>query len=238
MKYEIKINEFEGPLDLLLHLIKKNDMNLYDISIEEITKQYLSYITEMESMNLTIASEYLVMAAELMEMKSSYLLPKPEIVEDDYEEDSRDVLIQKLIDYQQYKNISSHFKELEQNRKEIFTKLPENLNDYQDNSKALEETLDLTLLMDAFSKFLNRKEMEKPLETKITTKEYSVKQRSSQIRKILQSKSKVEFSELFDKQTKDYVIVTFLSVLSMAKKQELEITQENNFQDIYLTLRK
>lgn len=238
MKYEIKINEFEGPLDLLLHLVKKNDMDLYEISIEEITKQYLDYIAAMDNMNLVIASEYLVMAAELMEMKSSYLLPKPEQIEDDYEEDSREALIQRLIDYEQYKNISSKFKELEHIRQEVFTKTPENLSIYQDELNKLEETLDISILMDAFSKYLNRKEMEKPLETKIATKEYSVKERSNQIRKILQTKKKIEFSELFDLVTKDYVIVTFLSILAMAKKQELDIVQEDNFQDIYLSLKE
>ena len=232
MKYEIKINEFEGPLDLLLHLIKKNDMDLYDIKLEEITKQYLDYITQMENMNLTVASEYLVMAAELMEMKSSYLLPKPETVEE-----PKEALIQRLIDYQQYKDASVQLKEMEQTRKEIFTKAPENLFLYQEENNLLKEELDIDLLMEAFSKFLSRKEMEKPLETTIATKEYSVRERSNQIRTILHKKKRVAFTDLFEKVTKDYVIVTFLSILSMAKKQELVISQEDNFQNIFLSLK-
>ena len=112
MNYEINIKEFSGPLDLLLHLIKKSNINIYDISIDEITKQYLLYIEKMEEMNLNIASEYLVMAAELIEMKSSYLLPKQETESDEIEEDPKENLIKRLLEYEQYKNMSDTFKYL------------------------------------------------------------------------------------------------------------------------------
>ena len=114
MDYKITIDQFEGPLDLLLHLIKESDIDICDISIVEITNQYLNYINAMESMNLDIASEYIVMAAELIEMKSLVLLPKPEKIEDDYEEDPRQQLITKLLDYKQYKEMTSVFKNLEE----------------------------------------------------------------------------------------------------------------------------
>ena len=104
MKYEIKSNAFEGPLDLLLHLIKKSDVDIFNIEIETITKQYLEYIEAMEELNLNIASEYLVMAAELIEMKSAILLPKPEIEEDEYEEDLKENLTKRLLEYQKYKD--------------------------------------------------------------------------------------------------------------------------------------
>ena len=107
MNYTIEINNFEGPLDLLLHLIKKAELDICEISIVEITKQYLDYINLMESMNLNIASEYLTMAAELIEIKSSILLPKKKIDnEDDYEEDPKENLINRLIEYEKYKEIS------------------------------------------------------------------------------------------------------------------------------------
>ena len=99
--YQVTINDFEGPLDLLLHLIKKDDIDIIDISVDEITKQYLEFIEEQENMNLNVSSEYLVMAAELIEMKSSYLLPKKEIEED--EEDPRENLINILLEYKKYK---------------------------------------------------------------------------------------------------------------------------------------
>lgn len=237
MKYEIKINEFEGPLDLLLHLIKTSDMNIFDIEVEKITKQYLEYIEAMEEMNLNIASEYLVMAAELIEMKSATLLPKPKIEEDEYEEDPRDLLIQRLLEYKQYKEVTESFKELEDERKQIYTKVAENLKNYQTEENVSMIDIDLDILMEAFKKFLERKEEEKPLHTTVTTKEYSVKERSREIRSLLKTKKKIKFEELFEIRKKDYVVVTFLSILSMCKKQELEITQTGNFDEIYLNLR-
>ena len=131
MNYTIEINNFEGPLDLLLHLIKKAELDICEISIVEITKQYLDYINLMESMNLNIASEYLTMAAELIEIKSSILLPKKKIDnEDDYEEDPKENLINRLIEYEKYKEISEVLKKYEQNRKELYTKKPTDLEIY------------------------------------------------------------------------------------------------------------
>ncbi len=237
MKYEIKINEFEGPLDLLLHLIKSSDMNIFDINLAVITNQYLDYIEAMEEMNLNVASEYLVMAAELIEIKSSILLPKPVIEEDSYEEDPREALIERLLDYKKYKEVTSSFKELEEKRNQVYTKCPENLKAYTNYDIDTMSNIDLSMLVEALNKFLERKEEEKPLHTTVTTKEYSVKERSREIRSLLHQKKKLSFNELFDIPRKDYVIVTFLSILSMCKKSEIEIKQENNFDDIYLSLR-
>lgn len=238
MDYKIMINEFEGPMDLLLHLIKKSDINICDISIEEITKQYLDYINEMEKLDLDIASEYLIMAAELIEMKSSILLPKQEIEEDEYEEDPREKLIRRLIEYKQYKEKLPEFKQLEMDRKQMYSKDPSDLSHF----KIVEENIDLgdigiEDLMNAFNKFLERKKLEQPLNTKITKKEYSVGERSTEIRNILKQKKKIEFEELFEEVNKDYIVVTFLSILTLAKKQELKITQDNNFSKIILSLR-
>ena len=238
MDYKIMINEFEGPMDLLLHLIKKSDINICDISIEEITKQYLDYINEMEKLDLDIASEYLIMAAELIEMKSSILLPKQEIEEDEYEEDPREKLIRRLIEYKQYKEKLPEFKQLEMDRKQVFSKDPSDLSHF----KIVEENIDLgdigiEDLMNAFNKFLERKKLEQHLNTKITKKEYSVGERSTEIKNILKQKKKIEFEELFEEVNKDYIVVTFLSILTLAKKQELKITQDNNFSKIILSLR-
>lgn len=238
MDYKVTINNFEGPMDLLLHLIKIDDIDIVDISIEKITKQYLDYIEAMENMNLDIASEYLVMAAELIEMKSSILLPKKELKEDEYEEDPRENLIQRLIEYKRYKEVTSEFKDLEENRKKIFTKISENMSKYHSNEELELGDITLNNLMEAFANFLKRKELEKPLNTKITKKEYSVSKRSHEIRNILTKKKKVEFEELFEIMKKDYVVVTFLSILALAKKQEVCIEQEDNFNKIYLSLKE
>lgn len=235
MKYTVTIDKFEGPLDLLLHLIKQSDIDICDISILEITEQYMNYINTMEEMNLNIASEYLIMAAELIEMKSNMLLPKPKTSEDEYEEDPREKLIKRLLEYQQYKEITSEFKELELSRKEMFTKAPSNLNEFKVVNLDVENEGNVEDLMLAFQKFLERKELEKPLNTKITKKEYSVKVRSDEIRNILKKKKKLYFDDLFIEFNKNYVVVTFLSILDLARKNELKIEQENNFAKIFLT---
>lgn len=239
MDYKFVINDFEGPLDLLLHLVKTSEMDIYDISVEKITEQYLEFIRRMEEMNLTVASEYLVMAAELIELKSRLLLPNSKNDEDDeYEEDPRENLIKRLIEYKKIKESTPKLKELEEERKKLYTKVASNMKQYQDeNQKPDFNDIDLDCLLNAFSKFLERKEEEKPLNTKITKKEYSVSKRSREIKSLLKTKQKINFEELFEISTKEYIVVTFLSILALAKKQELIIKQDNNFSNIILSLR-
>lgn len=232
MDYEVKIDAFEGPLDLLLHLIKESKVDIWDIEIVDITTQYLGYIKKMESLNLNIASEYIVMASELIEMKSKLLLPRHKDVEEEEEEDPREVLIQRLIEYQQYKDVTSKFKELSEVRQEVYTKIPESLKEYQEDGIVMNSDVTLDDLMTAFEKFLKRKDAEKPLSTTVTKKEISVEERRKSIRGILQIKKKVDFFELFDTVTKEYIVVTFLAILEMARKSELLIRQENNFEQI------
>lgn len=227
------IDKFSGPLDLLLHLIKQSNIEIYDIQIEKITEQYLNYIKQMEEMNLNVASSYLVMAAELIEMKASYLLPKPEIIEDEYEDDPKENLIKRLIEYQNYKEVTSKLHTLEQERQEYYTKSPSELESYEFSSN-LPDDVDLSDLLKAFEKFLNRKEENKPLETKITNKEYSVSKRSKEIRDIIKKNKKIKFTDLFEVRNKSFVVVTFLSILVLAKNSDIKIVQDNNFEDILL----
>ena len=237
MEYEVKIDAFEGPLDLLLHLIKESKVDIWDIKIVDITEQYLNYIKSMEKLNLNIASEYLVMASELMEMKSKLLLPRTKLEDEEEEEDPREKLIQKLIEYQKYKDMTKNFKELEENRHEFFTKPPESLKEYAPEGTIVNSDLSLDDLMKAFEKFLQRKEQEKPLATTVTKREITVEERRTSIRNILKKKKKVDFFELFEEVTKEYIVVTFLAVLEMARKQELVINKENNFDNIICEVR-
>ena len=237
MEYEVKIDAFEGPLDLLLHLIKESKVDIWNIKIVDITDQYLNYIRSMERLNLNIASDYLVMASELMEMKSKLLLPRTKLEEETEEEDPREKLIQKLIEYQKYKDMTKNFKELEENRHEFYTKPPESLKEYAEEGVITNTDLSLDDLMKAFQKFLERKEAEKPLATTVTKREITVEERRTSIKKILKEKKKVDFFELFDVLTREYIVVTFLAVLEMAKKQELTIYQENNFDNIICEVR-
>lgn len=240
MDYKVKIDEFEGPLDLLLHLVNISNIDIYDISIDEITKQYLDYINKMEELNINVASSYLVMAAELMELKSKSLLPntkKEEETDELDEEISRENLINRLIEYKKYKEITKDFKNLEKDRRTIYTKAPSKLNEIVD-SKIVNDT-DITVddLLKAFEKFLQRKDMEKPLNTKITNKEYSVRKRKESVKEYLSIKGKTEFTNLFEEYNKSYIIVTFLSILELSKEEEITITQESNFDKIYIELK-
>lgn len=234
MEYNFKINDFEGPLDLLLHLIKTDGIDIFDISIEKITKQYLEYINQIKSQNLDISSEYLVMSAELIELKSKLLLPnKTEEIEEEIEEEKNN-LINRLIEYEKYKNVTDTFKKLEQIRKEIYTRNSNEILEYTNNCDNIDYGIDLNDLIKAFENFLKNKELMKPLNTKITKKEYSVDIRCNEIRKKIKLQGKIKFEELFDIISKEYVVVTFLAVLSMAKKQEITINQEKNFDGIII----
>lgn len=235
MHYEVKINEFEGPLDLLLHLIKKSNIEIYDINLEEITMQYLDYIKEMEELNLDIASEYLVMAAELIEIKSRALLPKKEVIESEYEEDPKQDLINRLVEYKKYKEVTNSFIELASIRSEIYTKLPSNYDEYLEGKK-IKNTDNITIddLIYAFNQFLSRKELEKPLKTTVTTKEISVKEIIVKVRNILKEKAEVNLFDLIEEKNKTYFVSLFLSILEMLKNNEIIIEQENNFDNILI----
>lgn len=238
MHYKVTIDKFEGPLDLLLHLIKENNIDIYEIKIEEITKQYLDYIQKMKDLNLSVTSEYLVMASELVEMKSKMLLPKrKEVLEDEYEEDPREVLIERLLTYKKYKEVTEEFKDLEMTRKLIITKEPENLSFY---AKQINENDDVSVsdLIDAFNAIIERKKFDKPLTTKITKKEVSLTEKIISIRKLLVKRKNINFEELFDLPTKQEVIVSFLSILEMIKKDEIIVSQDNNFKTIMISLKE
>lgn len=238
MKYSIKINDFEGPLDLLLHLIKESNINIYDISVDEITSQYLDYINQMEKLDIEVDSIYLVMASELMFMKSKSLLPKvAEDVDDDCEEElTKEVLINRLLEYEKYKELTKSLKVLEASRRDIYTKAPSNLNVITEDKFVNDTDLGIDDLVKAFERFLIRKDMEKPLNTKITNKEYSVRKRKIDIKNYLLKNKCAEFTELFDILNKSYIVVTFMSILELAKENEVNLRQDKNFDSIYIEL--
>lgn len=240
MEYLIKIDEFEGPLDLLLHLVKEANIDIHDININEITEQYMEYIHKWEELNIDIASTYLVMAATLMEIKSRSLLPvlkdNVENVEED-DEVSREGLIKKLEDYQKYKEITKDFKALEAGRKDIYTKVPSKLEEMVGQKLVNDTSITVDDLMTAFMKFLERKDLEKPITTRITTKEYSVRKRKADIKNILVKEGKVDFMDLFQEYNKSFLVVTFISILELAKEDDVILKQEANFDRIMIELK-
>lgn len=231
----ILIGDFEGPLDLLLHLIKQEKKNIFDISITEITEKYVDYIKKMEELNLDIASEYLVMAAELIEMKSRHLLPIENKQENEEEvENPEEELKKRLLEYQKYKETKNTFLELAEKRSNYYTKTPEKMTLYTDKKIINNNEVTANDLLNALQKLLERRLYQKPLNTKITQKELSVKERVDKIRNILKKEKTIRFDDLFDNFEKSYVIVTFLSILEMAKNGEINLKQKNNFDEIYL----
>lgn len=240
MDYQFSINDFEGPLDLLLHLVKTSKMNIYDIDIKLIIDEYLKFIESEKNKNIDIASSYLVMASELIHLKSKMLVNDQEIEETSEEEfsiTSEEDLKRKILEYEKYKKISENLIELENKRNNFYTKSPMNLEEFIDKENINFGDISLNDLVEALKKFKEREKTNKPLHTKITRKEYSIERRINDIRKILQVRDKVEFLELFNEPTKDFIIVTFLSVLTMSKNDEITLTQENNFAPILIERR-
>ncbi len=231
------INDFDGPLDLLLHLVKQSKMDIYEIQISQIVAQYLDIIHEMQNLNIDIASSYLVMAAELLHLKSKLLINKSIEPEEEFEFNSEEDLKKRLIEYQKYKDITNELRLLNEKRNEVYTKDPENLHEYYEDKVMVNESITLDDLVNAFLSFKKREELLKPVETKITKKEISVEERTVFIRAFLSKQNKVNFMELFDTLTKDYVVVTFLSILNMSKNNEINITQKDNFGDILIEKR-
>lgn len=238
MEYQVILDDFQGPLDLLLHLIKEKEMDLETLELSTITEQYLQYIHMMEAAQLEIMSEYLVMAAQLIEMKSRMLLPKEKVtIDDDYQEDPRVALIRRLVEYKRYKDVIDDIKEQYEKRQTMIIKPADNMDEYVvDTSSMIPDGLEVYDLMKAMQKMFQRKALSKPLDTHISRKDISIDQRSDEIRDFFKHRvnKKVKLDELFDRADRYYFIVTFLSILVLAKDKEVEIYQNDLFDEIYV----
>ncbi|MFI3260837.1 MAG: segregation/condensation protein A [bacterium] len=229
----LSINDFEGPLDLLLHLVKTAKMDIYNIDIKIIIDSYLSFINTLDKKNLDDASEYLVMAAELIHLKSKLLINSNIQESSDYEINSEEDLKNKLIEYEKYKNISTEFKIFEENRKEFYTSSPQNLSEYMVKRELSPDT-SIDDLVSAFLELKKRVNFNKPVSTRITRKELSVDDKKKYINNLLNVRKEVEFSELFVDNTKGELVVTFLAILTLSKEQVVNIKQSKNFDKIMI----
>ena len=238
MEYQVVIEEFQGPLDLLLHLIKEKEMDLETLELSIIADQYLQYIHAMDPSLLEIMSEYLVMAADLIEMKSKMLIPKEKVViNDEYQEDPRDALIKRLIEYKRYKDVLDEIREKYRQRQTMIIKPAESMDEYViDTSTMIPDDLEIYDLMKAIQKMFQRKALSKPLDTHIAKKDISIDERTEQIKKFFRTRvnKRVKFEELFDRYDRFYFIVTFIAVLVLAKDKEVEIIQDGLFEEIYV----
>jgi segregation and condensation protein A len=241
--YNVKIDAFEGPLDLLLHLINRLEIDIYDIPVSEITEQYLIYIHTMKELQLDVASEYLVMAATLLAIKSKMLLPKhdEEELEDEFglemEEDPRDELVERLIEYRKYKEAAEELKEREQDRSLMYTKPPADLSEYVNESQQEKADLNVTLydMLGALQKLLRRKKLQRPLSAKVARQEIPIEKRMSEIVDQLRNiKGRKKFKDLFPIADREHIVVTFLAVLELIKRKEIQVEQDKNFSDIYV----
>ncbi|MFD1707095.1 segregation/condensation protein A [Siminovitchia sediminis] len=244
MSYQIKTEVFEGPLDLLLHLIKRMEIDIYDIPMAEITDQYLLYIHTMQEMELDQASEYLVMSATLLSIKSRMLLPQREEVSGDdlpeEEEDPRTELVEQLIEYKRFKEAAFLFQQKESERSEIFTKPPSDLSRFiEETTKLQSGTVTVYDMIGAYHKLLRRKRIRQPLTAKVARPEITIEQRMKELLyKLEHSETAVCFSSFFPFADKHMIIITFLAILELMKRNKIEVWQRHHFEDIYLFTRE
>lgn len=232
MDFKVTIDQFEGPLDLMLHLIKENKLDLFDLDIDILTSQYLIYLDSMEHLHLEVASEYLVELATLIEYKSKKLLPKDEsVLDEDYEEDPKDRLVRRLLEYQQFKEVSSSLQQLYNDRQKQLSKpISLAVNDWLNDSSDMHIEHNAYDLVKAMNRCLRRMNFTRPLETKFTKKELSLEERSLQIKARLASLPKTFTFETLIDDCEDVtsVIVTFLAILDLARLHTLTFTTDEN----------
>jgi len=240
MSYEVKLDVFEGPLDLLLHLIRRLEVDIYDIPMAELTQQYLDHIEAMRILELDELSEYLVLAATLIEIKSKTLLPthdSEEVIDDWQEEDPRETLVERLLQYEKYKKAAKKLEEKAEERSEHYSKLPAPV---EEREEAFDDTpLNVFDLIYAFQKMLDRKKLKEPMTATIERVEYSVEEKMTFVQDMLQSAtSPVYFDDLFDSEHIEEIVVTFLAILELAKHQQITLLQEENFGPLLLEWRE
>ena len=242
---KIKVDDFEGPFDLLLHLIKKNKMDIYNIEIYKITNQYLRYLDEMKEMDLEITSEFIVIAATLIEIKSKSLLPKVK-VEDENEEDIENKLKLRLIEYKQIKAVSSFFKERHINSGEIYSKKPEIIEIEEEKAPKSNEDIfkNLTLidLYNIYNNILdtyhNKQNNINVVQRKIYTDKYKVEDKMKELLDRFNNANVIEFRSIIkESESKLETVVTFLALLELIKLMVIIAYQEGNFKEILMKRR-
>ncbi|NQF12632.1 segregation/condensation protein A [Brevibacillus sp. HB1.3] len=241
MAYSIKLDSFEGPLDLLLHLIDKAEVDIYDIPVAEITEQYLATIDKMQELQLDVASEFVVMAATLLSIKSKMLLPKKEehvfqqFLDMDVDEiDPREELVARLLEYKRYKMLAENLREMEIGRNQVFTRPAENLSPYVREEDHTVTNVTLYDLINALEKLVKKTKEKEPMTT-VSRDEISIKDRMTEIRQAVRNGGMVRFSELFTQgATRTEIVTTFLALLELMKAKHITCVQNQLFQDIII----
>ncbi|MFH0763421.1 MAG: segregation/condensation protein A [Candidatus Omnitrophota bacterium] len=231
MSYKVKLDVFEGPLDLLLYLIQKEEVDIYDIPISKITDQYLEYLELMKLLDLNIAGEFIVMAATLMHIKSKMLLPPDQADEEKQEEDPRAELVRRLIEYKKFKEAASQLSQMESHQKHFFARVGPGVK--TDDIPREEEYFEASLfdLITAFTKVL--KDIPKDVFYKVVKDEFTVSEKIHDILHLLVDKKSIFFGELFKAtKNKSEIITIFLALLELIKIREVIVAQSAPFAEI------
>ena len=238
----IKIENFEGPLDLLFHLIEKNKIDIYDIPIDDITDQYMDYLFKMQEMDLEIASEFLVMAATLLHIKSKLLLPSPKKEEEEEHIDPREELVLRLAEYKKYKKFSEILKVREEEYRKIYYKPSEEI-DIKEEEQPIELSYDE--LTRVYIELMERNEKKMNKNTKNMTQilhreKVSLKSKIREVVRTLLNRTFFKFSDVFSTKTKSRleIVTGFLAILELAKIKKLTIKQNKNFSEILVYKRE
>ncbi len=234
--YKVKLEVFEGPLDLLLYLIKRDEVDIYDISIERITKQYLSYIEAFQVLNIELAGEFIVMAANLLYIKSRTLLPVDQQMaeEDAEEEDPRWELIRQLIEYKKFKEAAALLRDQETKQENLFARVPVT-PDLAPVENILVDEVGIFDLIHAFQKILKRLEKKPENLAEIFAENFTVSDKIEHVLRITQSGVPVRFEELFaDAAGRTEIVVTFLAMLELIRLKQLRVRQEGLCGEIWI----
>lgn len=239
MNYKIRLDMFEGPLDLLLYLVKKDHLNIYDIPIAKVTQQYLEYINLMQLLDLNVVGEFLVMAATLMQIKSKMLLPAEELAQQE-EEDPRAELVKRLLEYEKFKQIAENLKQREISQQEVFKRPKTEITvTGEDSVKSPDKYFEASIfdLINAFSQAL--KDIPREVFYEVIKDQYTVEQKVHDILHLLLVETEIKLSGLFAKtKSKLEIIAIFLAILELAKMKEIVARQDAEFEDIVISRNK
>ena len=238
--YKVKLDVFEGPLDLLLYLVRKDEVDIYDISIERITRQYLEYLEAMESIDVEIGGGFIVMAANLLYIKSRTLLPvdlQGPVEEEGEEEDPRWELIRQLIEYKKFKEAAGDLRDREELRTKLFGRTP-SAPPPDGGATLLAGEVGALDLISAFQRVLERLEKRKGAEREIEADRFTVSEKIEYVLKILPESEPLKFEELFAGQTtRGELVATFLALLELVRLRHVQVEQDGAFGDILLRRR-
>ena len=237
MPYRVQLQNFEGPLDLLLFLIKKNEVEIYDIPVADITQQYLEYLTMIELLDLDNASEFVLMAATLIRIKAQMLLPKPELEDDEEAEDPREELVRRLLEYQRYKEVAWEISDLEKEQRQHFPRSDFTFNFEDDKDVDEEELLGKEVsifgLMSVFAEIMKRI----PPRTEHTVEQIpvTIEEQAEVIMCLVDKQERVLLTEILQQiKERIIVIVTFVALLDLVKNKRVQLNQNNPFAEIWI----